>query len=104
MDLPPLTPDQITGSPVLKMLRQTVAKRGLDQTVTAESVARAEKGFEFIEQVVMALRATGDPDAIRAAANIQADAIESIIINKGRYIVKAVILSQSYITIRPAHC
>ena len=81
LDLPPLTPDQITGSPVLKMLRQTVAKRGLDQTVTAESVARAEKGFEFIEQVVMALRATGDPDAIRAAANIQADAIESIIIN-----------------------
>ena len=52
LDLPPLTPDQITGSPVLKMLRQTVAKRGLDQTVTAESVARAEQGFEFIEQVI----------------------------------------------------
>ena len=81
LDLPPLTPDQITGSPVLKLLRQTVAKRGLDKTVNVEAAARAERGFVFIQQVIDALKETGDPDAIRAAANIQSDAFESIIIN-----------------------
>ena len=58
-----------------------MAKRGLDKTVSAEAAARAEQGFVFIQQVIDALRETGDPDAIRAAANIQADAFESIIIN-----------------------
>ena len=79
LELPPLTPDQITGSPVLSMLRQTVAKRGKDSTIDVEAAARAERGFEFIEQVIQVLRAEGDPASVKAAAEIQSEAIEQII-------------------------
>ena len=42
-------------------------------------MARARKGFEFAEQVIQALIAQGDPDSIRAATQIRADAIGSLI-------------------------
>jgi len=80
LELPPLTPDQITGSPVLSMLRQTVARRGKDSTIDVEAAARAERGFEFVEQVIQVLRQQGDPASVKAAAEIQSEAIEQIIL------------------------
>lgn len=79
LDLPPLTPAQVTGSPVLTLLENQVGKMGGSSQIDQESLARAKKGFEFIEQVTQALIAQGDPDSVRAAVQIRADAIGDLI-------------------------
>lgn len=79
LDLPPLTPAQLTGSPVLRLLENQVGKKLGSSSVDQEALARAQKGFEFTEQVIQALIAQGDPDSIRAATQIRADAIGSLI-------------------------
>lgn len=79
LDLPPLTPAQITGSPVLRLLENQVGKKLGSSSVDQEALARAQKGFEFTEQIIQALIAQGDPDSIRAATQIRADAIGSLI-------------------------
>jgi hypothetical protein len=79
LDLPPLTPAQITGSPVLRMFESQVANKSGASQIDQESLARAQKGYEFVEQVTQALMAQGDPDSVRLAIQIRADAIGGVI-------------------------
>ena len=79
MELPPLTPAQITNSPILGMLQNQVAKKSPGSIIDAETGARAEKGYEFVEQVAQALIAQGDAESIRIATQLRTDAIESLI-------------------------
>lgn len=79
MDLPPLTPAQITNSPILGMLQNQVAKKSHGSVIDAETGARAEKGYEFIEQIAQALIAQGDAESIRIATQLRTEAIGSLI-------------------------
>ena len=79
LELPPLTPAQITGSPVLRLFESQVGKKTGASQLDQESLARAQKGFEFSEQVVQALIQQGDPESLRLAVKIRADAVGNII-------------------------
>ncbi len=78
-ELPPLTPAQITGSPVLSLLQNQVAKKGVTSVLDQEALARAEKGYEFIEQLATALIAQGDSESVRFATQLRTDAISDLI-------------------------
>ncbi len=78
-DLPPLTPAQITGSPILSLLQNQVATKGISSVLDQEAIARAEKGYEFIEQVTTALMDQGDPESVRIATKLRTDAISDLI-------------------------
>lgn len=78
-DLPPLTPAQITGSPVLALLQNTVAKKSGTTVLDQEILARANKGYEFIESIALQLIAQGDPDSVRIATELRAGAISDLL-------------------------
>tara|TARA_Y100000114_G_scaffold118616_1_gene113207 strand:+ start:3650 stop:7336 length:3687 start_codon:yes stop_codon:yes gene_type:complete len=77
-DLPPLTPAQITGSPVLALLQNTVAKKSGTSVLDEEILARANKGYEFIESIALQLIAQGDPDSVRIATELRVGAISDL--------------------------
>ena len=79
LDLPPLTPAQITGSPVLTLLQNQVAKRSPTSVLEQEAVARAQRGYEFIEQLAQGLIAQGDDESVRLATQLRTDAIADLI-------------------------
>ena len=79
VELPPLTPAQITNSPVLSLLQNTVAKKSATTVLDQEAAARADKGYEFIEQMAQALIAQGDAESIRLATELRVGAIADLV-------------------------
>ena len=78
-ELPPLTPAQIVDSPVLSLLQNTVAKKSVTTVLDQEAAARADKGYEFIEQMAQALIAQGDAESIRLATELRTNAIADLV-------------------------
>lgn len=64
-----LTAGQLTGSPALIALETKLAKESGKYGV--ELARRAEEGFKDIQNMITALRATGDPAALAEAADLR---------------------------------
>lgn len=73
-DLPGINPPrptsaQATGSPALGALEAKLRQQSVE--FGAESAKRAEDTLAFMRNAIQALRSTGDPQALRAAADIR---------------------------------
>ena len=81
IDLPELTPAQITGSPLLSRLQAVLSKTkgGTDTLLDIEAERRLNEGYEFIEQLAQGLEGIGTVDSVRAAMEIREKAFSEIL-------------------------
>jgi hypothetical protein len=81
IDLPELTPAQITGSPLLSRLQLTLSKAqgGADELLDLEATRRLNEGYEFIEQLAQGLESIGTVESVRAAMEIREKAFSEVL-------------------------
>jgi len=77
IDMPELTPAQITGSPLLSQLQNAIAQKGPEK-VSAEIATRMDNGFYFIERLATALENQGDPGSMKMAVELREQAFQDV--------------------------